>query len=121
MSAKVTLLGRITEELVLKKTKNGKDVLNFTLACRLSNKTTGFYDVTAWGMAAENIAKFSGKGKKLQVEGELRENTYESNGTKHTNTFINLEGFEFCSDRSKDEGEVFEDQFPVSLFEDESN
>jgi len=121
MSAKVTLLGRVTDELILKKTKNGKDVLNFKLACRLSNKTTGFYDVTAWGKAAGTIVKFSGKGKKLWVEGELREDTYESNGIKHKNTFINLEGFEFCSDRTKDDGEDFEDQFPTSLFEEGSD
>ncbi|HCM8220225.1 TPA: single-stranded DNA-binding protein, partial [Salmonella enterica] len=35
-----------------------------------------------WGKAAENAAKFLGKGSQVFVEGSMRNTQYESNGQK---------------------------------------
>ncbi|ESD78725.1 single-strand binding family protein, partial [Escherichia coli 908525] len=43
---------------------------------------TDFFRIKVWGKAAENAAKFLGKGSQVFVEGSMRNTQYESNGQK---------------------------------------
>ena len=112
MSTNVILVGRISHDLELKKTNSDKSVLNFKVACRNSNKETVFIPVTAWETNADNIYKYSGKGKRIYVQGEWRFNTWEKDGTKHQDPYINLENYEFCDPKPDDDKTLFEEQFP---------
>jgi len=112
MSTRIILVGRISHDLELKVTANNKKkVLNFNLACRNSDNKTVFIPVTAWEKNAENISTYSGKGKRLYVEGEWRINVWEKDGIKHKDVFVNLENYEFCDPKPDDEQTLFEEQF----------
>lgn len=83
----VTLLGRITHSMELKKTPAGKSVLNFQIAVdrKYTNgqeKATDFLDCVAWNATAEFIYKYFKKGEMIALIGEVQTREYESSDKK---------------------------------------
>ncbi len=87
----VTLVGNLTRDVDTKTLDNGTLVGEFGLAINDSyiNKTTGekvdtpvFVDVTVWAKAAENCAKYIGKGSSVLVDGKLKLDMWETDGEK---------------------------------------
>lgn len=80
----VTLVGRLTKELNIKHTSNGKAVASFTLAVnRQFTKQNGereadFVSCVIWNKAAENLAKFTHKGSLIGIEGRLQTRSYDN-------------------------------------------
>lgn len=84
MLNRVTLVGRLTKEVELRRTGNGKAVASFTLAVNRNFKTgdgqeADFLSVVTWGKVAENTANYCGKGSLVSVDGRLQSRTYENN------------------------------------------
>ena len=90
MMNSVSLMGRITEDLVLKQTTNGKASLTFNIAVERNfarqgeERQSDFIRISAWGSQAEFISKYFAKGRMIGIEGTLRSRTYDDqNGVRH--------------------------------------
>lgn len=82
-------IGRLTSNIELKETNNGKYYVKNSLAIKNDFKNSdGQYDsefvnIVVWGKSAEILANYSSKGMMVAVEGRLTTRDYEKNdGTK---------------------------------------
>lgn len=75
---KVTLMGRLTKDVEVKKSKNGNDWAVFTLAVQRDKETTDFIDCLGFGKMTETLTKYVEKGNRIVVCGSLQINTYET-------------------------------------------
>ena len=99
---KVILCGNITNDLELRQTTSGKNVLGFTVALNEGygeKKTTEFVDCTAWENTAEVVAKYCHKGSKLLVEGKIRSDSYEKNGEKRKKVYVLVDRVELLDQK----------------------
>lgn len=91
MYNKSILMGRICNDLEIKSTQSGNNVLSFRLAVERSyqqkgeERKTDFFNIVAWRNNADFIARFFGKGRMILVEGELQTRSYtDKNGSAQT-------------------------------------
>ena len=109
---KLTIIGNLCDDPVLRSTKDGIPVCGFTVA--VSRKLTqeqrnkgnqpeaDFFNVTAWRGLGEIAAKFLSKGKKVCVIGRISLRTWETD-TKHGASLeVLAEDIEFLSPRVSD-------------------
>ncbi|EJV2235127.1 single-stranded DNA-binding protein [Escherichia coli] len=84
-------IGNLTKDTELRYTAKSTPIAFFDIAVNGSYKEletgevkeyTDFFRIKVWGKAAENAAKFLGKGSQVFVEGSMRNTQYESNGQK---------------------------------------
>ncbi len=84
-------IGNLTKDTELRYTAKRTPIAIFDIAVNGSYKDqetgeikeyTDFFRIKVWGKAAENAAKFLGKGSQVFVEGSMRNTQYESNGQK---------------------------------------
>lgn len=78
----VTLTGRITKDLEKHQTNKGTSVVNFSLAVdrRFKNEhDADFIGIQAWGMTADLLCKYCGKGSLVGIEGRIQTRNYENN------------------------------------------
>jgi len=103
---KVTLIGRITQDLELKTTPTGKEVLSFSIATNQTWKDqsgqkqekTDFHNIVAWGNQASTLAQYCVKGQEMYVEGKLETRSWDdADGKKNYRTEVKLDKFEFGS------------------------
>ena len=108
---KVILTGRLTKDLVLEHTKQGTPLCQFTLATnrpviRDGKRETDFITCIIWNKQAENLVKYQRKGNLLGIQGELRVDTYESDGKRKYKSYVLVEEVEYLEskkDMTKDE------------------
>jgi single-strand DNA-binding protein len=83
----VTITGNATREPELRFTQSGQAVANLSVAVnrRWQNRQTqeweeavSFFDITAWGQLAENVAESVGKGTRVTITGRLDQRSWES-------------------------------------------
>ena len=78
MLNQAVLVGRIVQEPVLKKTENGKNVANITLAVPRSYKNhdgeyeTDFINCVLWMGIAENTVEYCKKGDLVGIRGHIQ-------------------------------------------------
>jgi len=79
----VILLGRLTRDPEQRTTASGKTVVNFSLAVdRLGqDDATDFFDITAWEKLGELIMQYLSKGRRVLVQGRLRQDSWEDKDT----------------------------------------
>lgn len=77
---KVVLMGRMTKDIEMRYTQEQKAVGTFTLAVDRGGKEkkADFIRCIAFGKTAELMEKYSGKGKRLLVDGRIITGSYES-------------------------------------------
>lgn len=81
-------VGRLTKNVELKYTQNGKAVANFTLAVNRPFKNAqgetdaDFIMCQAWGKQAENLAQYMGKGSQIGIDGRIQTRSYEGQDGK---------------------------------------
>lgn len=84
-------IGNLTKDTELRYTAKNTPIAIFDIAVNGGYKEqesgevkeyTDFFRIKVWGKAAENAAKFLGKGSQVFVEGSMRNTQYESNGQK---------------------------------------
>lgn len=98
----VGLIGRLTADPVLN-SKTSKPLVSFSIAVSrfYSGKNeTDFINCKAWDATATFISKYFKKGNLIGVMGELRTSTYEQNGKKITQVFVNVDNASFVSDKA---------------------
>lgn len=94
MINRVIIAGRMVADPELKRTQSGKAVTTFRIACNRKDEAD-FFTVVAWGSTAENVVKYTGKGRTVTVDGRLTSRQYEKDGQKRTVLEIVAENVEF--------------------------
>lgn len=101
----ISLIGRLTAEVELKKTPSDVPVCSFCIAVKRPNvkDKTDFINCVAWRNTAEFISKYFGKGKMIAITGILTSRSYDDkNGNKHTVFEVVAENVEFCGDKNNE-------------------
>jgi single-strand DNA-binding protein len=99
------IMGRICNDLELRKTPSGVEVTRFTVAVDRAykqgeEKKTDFINVTAWRNTASFLCKYFTKGSMVAVQGAIQTGSYEKDGRK-INTFeILADNVSFCGDKN---------------------
>lgn len=85
----VFLIGRLTNDVDMKVTPQGKNVASFSIAVdKQSGEGADFFEVTAWEKLAELVNQFVGKGSKIHVQGSLQQQTWEQDGKKRSKVSV---------------------------------
>ena len=97
-------IGRLTRDPNVKYTQSGKAYASFTLAIdrRKSadgNQQADFIQCVAWEKTAEVISQYTGKGRKIAVEGRIQTRSYEKDGRKNYVTEVVVQSMEFCDSK----------------------
>lgn len=100
----VNLVGRLTKDIDLRKTPNGKSVGNFTLAVnRRFKNQQGEYEADfimcqIWGDSADTLARYVHKGQMVAVAGRINTRNYENQqGQRVYVTEVIVENFTLIS------------------------
>lgn len=73
----VNLMGRLTADPELRKTKTDTPVCNVILAVNdAKNEEADYFPIVVWGKKAEALAKYMRKGEKIVVTGYLKNRHY---------------------------------------------
>lgn len=103
----ITIMGRLTKDIELRKTNNDMAVASFTVAVERdyqsggSNKQTDFIDCTAWRGTAEFISKYFHKGDMIAVIGSLQSRKWEDkNGNNRVSWEVVVNTAYFCGSKS---------------------
>ena len=115
----VSIMGRVANEIELRKTQAGKSVVNMTVAVDNGwgdSKHTDFFDVVAWNGTAEFISKYFKKGQMIAITGSLQTRQWEDkSGNKRKNTEIIAVQVYFCGSKQESRNQdniSSDDSFP---------
>jgi single-strand DNA-binding protein len=102
----LSILGRVTKPLELRYLQNGTAVLNFDIANSLkvkdSEPVVTYLRCVCYGRGAEVINQFVGKGDRVLLQGELRQNSYkDSTGATKTYHYLQVNNFDFIEFKNK--------------------
>ena len=125
---KLTLIGNLTADPVLRATQSGTSVCSFTMAVNRrypgpdGQKITDFFRVVAWRGLADSCSKYLAKGKKAAVVGELQARTYEAkDGTTRLSLDVQADEVEFLSPKDEEKPEPKPRYTDPDTFEDVSS
>lgn len=102
------LIGRITNDLELKTTENGKRYVSFTLAVPRSYKNdvgeydTDFIKCKLWNTVADKTVEYCSKGDLVAIKGRLETGRYEDENGKHYLQEVVAERVSFLSSKQKE-------------------
>jgi single-strand DNA-binding protein len=103
------IMGRICNDLELKKTPTGVDVTRFNVAVDRAykqgeEKKTDFISVVAWRQTASFICKHFNKGSMIAVQGSIQTGSYEKDGVKRSTFDIVADNVSFCGGKNDVQG-----------------
>lgn len=95
----VTVVGNLVADPELRFTNNGTAVANFRVASVPSVYRDGqwvdgdgvYLNCTVWKQAGENAAESLTKGMRVIVQGRLKQRSWEKDGVKRTETYIEVD------------------------------
>jgi single-strand DNA-binding protein len=75
----VILMGRLTRDPEQRTTSTGKTIASFSIAVDRGGQddAADFFDVTAWEKLAELVIQYLGKGRRVLVQGRLRQDSWD--------------------------------------------
>ena len=97
----ISIMGRICNDIELRRTNSGVAVASFTLACERDFKNNGeketdFVDIVAWKNTAEFVSQYFGKGRMAVVSGRLQTRKWtDKDGNKRTSAEVVAENVYF--------------------------
>ena len=79
----VILMGRLTRDPEQRTTTNGKTIASFSIAVDRGGESdaTDFFDVTAWEKLGELVVQYLAKGRRVLVQGRLRQDSWDDKDT----------------------------------------
>lgn len=93
-------IGRLTKDLDLRYTSNGKAVASGT-------RESDFFNIVVWGKSAESLANYSRKGSLIGISGRLQSRSYENqSGQQVYVTEIVVEDFTFAETKGTLENRI---------------
>ena len=112
---KISLVGRLTKDVELSATKNGKSYCRFSVASREKGKDsegkeiTNFFNCTAWNEKAKLIQKFCKKGDRISLYGYLVFKKF--NDKQYAE--LTVEEVEFINNTQQHQEEGYIEQVPI--------
>lgn len=103
---KIELLGRLVKDVEVQKSKNDKSYVTFTLAVprKLNKDNTDFIDCIAFGKTAEALYKYTEKGNRVIIDGELHiENFKDKEGNTRKSVCVTVSDFYFVDFKKVEE------------------
>lgn len=109
---KITIVGHLGRDPVLRYTPQGTAVCDFSVAT--SERRTGggggdsqdittWFKITLWGKQAEVANQYLAKGKQVYIEGRLRQTEYtDREGLKRTSLEVNATDIQFLGARGEE-------------------
>lgn len=106
----ITLMGRLTRDVELRRTGSGVPVASFTIAVdrdfsdkQSGEKETDFIDIVAWRSTADFVSKYFSKGRMAVVSGRLQiRNWTDKDGNKRRSAEVIADSVYF-GDSKKDD------------------
>ena len=100
----VILSGYLSKEPEVKTLTDGKKVVSLQIAVHRKDKdkTSDFFNITAWGHNAEFLGKYFHKGDPAEVRGQLRTRKYEKDGETRSIVEIIVDDIGFVPSRKTD-------------------
>lgn len=79
----VILMGRLTRDPETRTTPSGKSVTSFSIAVDRvgQDDQADFFDVTAWEKTGELVQQYLSKGRRVLVQGRLRQDSWDDKET----------------------------------------
>lgn len=102
-------IGRWSKEIELRYTSEGVAVASSSIAIDEGygdKKKTSFFNVVMWRKTAESAAQYSGKGKKVAIEGRLQQRSWDKDGVKQYIVEIVAEQVEFLEPKDSRQPET---------------
>jgi len=88
----VILMGRLTRDPEQRTTTTGKTIVSFSIAVDRvgQDDTADFFNVTAWEKLGELVMQYLAKGRRVLVQGRLRQDSWEDKetGKKRSNVEV---------------------------------
>ena len=105
----VVLNGRLTRDSEYKAFATGNGVLRFSIAVNRRKKEgeswvddVSYIDVALYGRSAETLRPYLIKGKQISVEGELRQDRWEQDGTTRSRIYVAANNVQLLGTGSQD-------------------
>ena len=101
------LVGRIANDIQVKKLESGKEITTIGVAVNRSFKNadgvyeTDFINCVLWDGLAKNIHEYCHKGDIIGIRGRLQVNTYEKDKIKHKVLEVIVEKLSFISSKKE--------------------
>ena len=124
----ITIMGRLTKDVELRRTDSGVAVASFTVAVdrdfksNNGEKETDFINCVAWKGTGEFVSKYFSKGKMAVVDGRLQmRNWTDKDGNKRTSAEVVANNVYFGDSKKEDSGnfESTSDIPTVDIFDDD--
>lgn len=79
----VILMGRLTRDPEQRTTTSGKTIASFSIAVDRGGDSdqADFFDITAWEKLGELVVQYLGKGRRVLVQGRLRQDSWDDKET----------------------------------------
>lgn len=79
----VILMGRLTRDPEQRTTTTGKTIVSFSIAVDRvgQDDTADFFNVTAWEKLGELVMQYLAKGRRVLVQGRLRQDSWDDKET----------------------------------------
>lgn len=108
------LLGHVTRDIELRYSDNQNAYSRYGLAVRRpyakqGEQSVDFFNLVAFGKAAEFAAKYFKKGSQIAIVGRLVTKTWEDNGQKRTSFEIIVEEHHFAGSKGAGEAGAIEE------------
>lgn len=104
----VILMGRLTRDPETRTTPSGKTVTSFSIAVdrQGADDQADFFDVTAWEKTGELVQQYLSKGRRVLVQGRLRQDSWDDKetGKKRSRVEVTANDVTFLDGPSGDNG-----------------
>ena len=79
----VILMGRLTRDPEQRTTTSGKTIASFSIAVDRGGESdqADFFDITAWEKLGELVVQYLAKGRRVLVQGRLRQDSWDDKET----------------------------------------
>ena len=79
----VILLGRLTRDPEQRTTASGKNVVSFSIAVdrQSQDAQADFFNITAWDKLGDLVMQYLSKGRRVLIQGRLRQDSWEDKDT----------------------------------------
>jgi single-strand DNA-binding protein len=102
------LVGRVTQDAVLKQSEKGTPILSFNIAVNRARKVgenweekPHFFWLNLFGKRAENMSPYLLKGQTVSIEGHLEQDRWESNGVQHSKMSLMIDNIRLIGSLKK--------------------
>ena len=88
----VILMGRLTRDPEQRTTTSGKGIASFSIAVDRGGQedAADFFDVTAWEKLGDLVMQYLAKGRRVLVQGRLRQDSWDDKETGKRRTRIEV-------------------------------